>query len=140
MIVVPFNPRHAMAIKLQPKQLEAVGLITPKYADDLARLGPAFAGIDGDCVVFCGGRAELWPGRSIVWALLSKDAGHYMVRMTRIAKILLGMQEGGRLEVVIRSDFEQAHRWAKMLGFQHECHKPRYLPGGLDADEYVRFC
>lgn len=139
--VIPFKPEHAMAIQLQPKQLETVGVIHPADAAELARIGPAFTGVDGDKVIFCGGRAEMWQGRALCWSLLSADAGKHMVRMTRIARRLLDMQEGyGRVEALVREDFEQAHRWVKMLGFKFECRKERYLPGGLNAVEYVRFC
>lgn len=138
MKIVPFAPEHVMGLDLQEWQSEVVSELSPSYAKSLAACGPAYTGIDGDEVIFCGGCAKMWEGRHIVWSMLSKNAGKHMVAMTRAARRLIALQTG-RVEAAIRSDFEQGHRWAKMCGMVFHHHEEKFLPGGLDADVYVRF-
>lgn len=138
MKIVPFEPSHLVGIDLQEWQSEITGELSPGYATSLASAGPAFTGIDGDVVVFCGGCAKMWEGRHIVWSMLSKCSARHLISITRAAKRLIEMQSG-RIEAIIRSDFDQGHRWARMCGLSFHHHEERFLPNGRDADIYVRF-
>jgi hypothetical protein len=110
------------------------------YALELAK-GPAVTGMLAREPLFCFGKQEQWPGRWVVWCLLSVDARAHMLPITRIARRLLGQQLGtGRHEAVIRSDFKQGHRWAELCGMKWHHHEEMFLPGQQDADIYVRFC
>jgi hypothetical protein len=45
----------------------------------------------------------------------------------------------GRLELTVRFDFDEGHRWAKMLGFKVETPvMPFYGPEGEPHSMYVR--
>lgn len=140
MNIIPFTPEHALTIKLQPMQAGSLAAIDPSYAENLARVGQAYSVVEGELVVFCGGIAPIWSGRSMLWALVSDQACKHMLFITRGVKRFIELHQGGRIETIVRSDFKQAHRWAKMLGLNWHHHEERYLPGGLDADIYVRFC
>lgn len=139
--VVPFKKEHALAVKLQPGQSDNVAVIDDAYASDLEKSSRvAMTGIVGDRVVGCGGMVKLWPGRWLMWAILSEDARVHMVRATNICKRMLAMHdEPGRIEMIVKSDFKEAHRWAGLLGFKYHHHEERFLPDGSDADVYVRF-
>jgi hypothetical protein len=122
-------------------QSEISGGITEGYARGLKNAGIAYTGmLDGE-VLFCCGMAKCWEGRWVLWSMLSKKAAKHMLRITRISKRLIELHcnNYGRLEVTVRSDFEQAHRWVKMLGVPFHHHEEKFLPGGHDADIYVRF-
>lgn len=139
MIIVPMKPEHITEIKVQKKQLEIIGCFSIPYAMELMALGPAFAGLRGNEVVGCGGVAKLWEGRYMLWSILSESAGPHMLAIIRATKRLLRTQTG-RVEAVVRSDFTEAHRLVKMCGLRWHHHEEKFLPGGLDADIYVRFC
>lgn len=139
MNVIGFLPEHAMRMKLQPAQAEVMGVLSVEYAQTLARAGKAYSVTAGDDIVFCGGIAQIWPGRSMLWALLSDTAKKHMLFLTRGVRRFVSMQSG-RIETIVRTDFAEAHRWAKMCGLNWHHHEEKFLPGGLDADIYVRFC
>lgn len=134
MNVVTFKAAHSALMRLQSAQYGESTI----DGEILERLGDAFTIMDGDKPVASIGRVTMWPGRYELWAALSEDAGRHMIAITKAAKRLLQLCEG-RLEIMVRSDFEQGHRWAKLLGFKHHHHEERFLPNGADADIYVRF-
>jgi len=138
MNIITFDPSHVLQFNPHAGQIESVGMISVDRASVLAESGPAFTGVDGYDVIGCGGIAEVWEGRYVLWALLSEDSGKHMVKITKMAQRLL-MLFTGRIEVVVRSDFALGHRWAAILGFRHHHHEEKYFPGGLDADVYMRF-
>lgn len=136
MNIVPFEPAHADRIDLQEEQCKIGSEVT---SEELARAGDAFTGMIGDEVLFCAGRVRQWQGRWLLWAMLSKDANKYMLQITRAIRRLIDLAAmDGRLEVIVRSGFEEGHRWAKILGMRYHHHEERFLPDGSDADIYVR--
>ncbi len=139
MNIVPYLSEHAFKIKLQPAQAETMGVLSVEYAETLAKAGPSYSVLDGEEVVFCGGIAGIWPGRSMLWALLSESACRHMLFLTRGVRRFVSLQSG-RVETIVRADFKEAHRWAKLCGLSWHHHEEKFLPGGLDADVYVRFC
>lgn len=94
--------------------------------------------VDGEPVA-CGGTMMQWPGRHQAWMYLNKDSGQHMLLVTRAVRRALD-KVAGRVELTVRSDFEQGHRWAKMLGFTVESPKlEAFGPEGEDHTGYVRF-
>ena len=88
--------------------------------------------------VACGGTMEMWPGRHQVWVYTTPTAGRCMVRISRLAKLIIEPIVG-RIESTVRADFKQGHRWAKMMGFEVEAPLMRgYSPRGEDHVGYVR--
>jgi len=139
MKIISFQPNHILQLSLQEKQQEVSQEVNLEYGRGLLEAGPAVTGMDGDRVVFCGGKARQWEGRYILWAMLSKESSKHMLAATRAAKRFIALQEdGSRLEAIVRSDFDQGHRWAHMLGLKWHHHEEQFLPGGYDADIYVR--
>jgi hypothetical protein len=132
--VIPFRAVHATGMTIQVAQQGEATL----DAVVLEKLGDAFTITVGDRPIASIGRVKMWNGRFELWAMLSDEASAHMFKITRVAQRLLQLCEG-RLEVIVRSDFEQGHRWAKLLGFGFHHHEERFLPNGSDADIYVRF-
>jgi len=83
--------------------------------------------------VACGGVTEVWPGRAQTWAILIKESGRYMTRITRAAKELFDRCSSARIEITVESNFEQGKRWAEILGFKEEAYMRKYFPNGSDA-------
>lgn len=138
--VVPFKAEHAMSITLQPKQRDPMGEVDAQFAAQMEASKPAYTGIIGDCPVFCAGMIKLWHGRWLMWSMLSEEARRHLPRITKIGRRMLAEHnEPGRVEIIVKSDFEESHRWAKILGFELHHHEERFLPDGSDADIYVRF-
>lgn len=91
--------------------------------------------------IFCGGVVQSWPGRYAAWALIRHDAAPHMRFITRRTRELLHWRKG-RIEVTVREDFENGHRWVKLLGFKVE-NPPgilkHYGPEGEAHVSYVMF-
>lgn len=135
MMIVDFDPLHAELIVPQPLQAFEIGATS---ARELASGGPAATLVVDSRVVMCGGIVRQWEGRWILWSLLSADAGKYMVRATRYAQRLIDWRRGDRVEAIVRSDFPQARRWAELVGLKWHHHEEKFLPGGFDAEIFVR--
>ena len=95
---------------------------------------------DGDPVA-CGGTLLQWPGRHQAWMYLNSKTGPHMRFITKAVKA--GMDKlQGRIEMTVRADFAQGHRWARILGFRIE-NEPGILrafgPEGEDHVSYVKF-
>jgi len=96
------------------------------------------AAVDGDPIA-CGGTIQQWPGRHHAWSLMNELTGPHMGFLTKAAKQRLSFAEG-RIELTVRADFAQGHRWAKLLGFQVETPVlVGYGPQGENHVGYVRF-
>lgn len=138
--IVDFKPEHTACIDLQEKQREFIGTPDENYGEALVRGGVAVTGIDEQGrVIFCAGKNRVAGNKWILWGMLSKQARHHMLQITRVGRRLIALQRGyGELYAIVRSDFNEAHRWIKMLGFKPHKSCPGALPGGLNCDIYVK--
>jgi hypothetical protein len=128
MIIVPFEPEHFNLLELQDKQGVFKDLITQyDYGVGLKSGGVAWSMIEEStlCCIGCAGIIDAGFGRGIAWALLSKDAKKHMFRITKeVKKRLVGFK---RIEITV--NFDEAHRWAEMLGFKCEAAMKSYCNG-----------
>lgn len=138
MIVVPFKREHIANMVIQQRQEGMEGLLTDGILKTLES-GQAFTALDGDEVLACSGVIEVTEGRAIAWAYLSRDVGKRMVYVTRKVRDYLDIAPYRRIEMDVDCDFKQAHRWAKMLGFEMEAERRRaFTPDGRDCALYAR--
>lgn len=113
--------------------------ITPEYCAFLVDNSHSGVTVWADDKIICaGGAIEIWNGRAEVWTLIDKDAGPWMLGLTRVVERFVAMMPFHRLETCCEVNWPQAHRWLKMLGFEHERLARKYLPSGRDVDIYVR--
>ena len=134
--VVPFRRWHMAWLHAEG---EAVGgmLVDPGTLQVLEKLNSWTAVVD-DAPVACGGTMLQWPGRHIAWAYLNQKTAPHMLWLTREAKKKL-QRVDGRIEMTVRHDFEQGHRWASILGFKIETPVLQaYGPLGENHVGYVR--
>jgi hypothetical protein len=72
-------------------------------------------------------------------ALISESSGPEFVGIVRAMKRLINLIQDARMEMTVVKDFEQAHRLAKILGFELEAETMRkYGVTGLDYSLYAR--
>lgn len=138
-MIVRFTPDHLQRLLLQPSQaMMQATLADPSYGPSLAAAGPAYSAVDGDEVFACAGLIQQWQGRAIAWALISSEAGRHMLAIHRAVWRALDLHPFRRVETAVASDFEEGHRWARMLGFEREGRMRAYTPDGQDCDLYAR--
>jgi hypothetical protein len=136
-IVRPFEKKHLDVMVHQEAQkglefLETDELFAMLEGED------AYTIFDGDEVLCCAGVVKLNVGRGVAWAYLAADLKHRMVSVTRIVKRYLAIANCHRIEMHVDCDFEEAHRWAKMLGFVMECERMKaFTPDKRDCALYA---
>lgn len=138
--VVPFMPIHLEGVVLHQYMGEWQDYLEdPEYANILMT-GPAYTGIANGKVIICSGVVKVGLHRYAAWALLSEDSKDYMLQITRAVKDFLKENDMPRVETHVLRDFDQGHRWAKMLGFENETPNGmrKYGDNGKTYDLYAR--
>lgn len=141
MRIVKFQASHLAALELQEAQkyfhADCGG---PDYGQALAASPFSFSAVEGKRVIGCAGVHEVWAGRAVAWALLSKDAGPHFRTIHRAAKGFIEQAPWRRIEMMVEGGFAAGHRWAKLLGFACEtpAGMPGYSPTGVDFYLYSR--
>lgn len=139
MRIVPFEPDHLNRILLQPSQAIMQPIMSnPEYGPSLAKAGPAYSLVDGDAVFATAGLIKQWDHRAIAWALISEEAGPHFFMIHKAVRRALTFHNYRRVETSVSCDFEQGHRWARMLGFEREGRMRAFTPDGRDCDLYAR--
>jgi hypothetical protein len=141
MRIVPFRPEHALAVRLQPMQVQEGPPVGQKEAEALASQGRGYSAIGDDGTVYAvAGILPQWEGRAIAWALIAYNAGPHMLRITREIRKFLNGCGFERIEASVDALFPAAARWVEMLGFERETPEPmrRYGPTGRPAYLYAR--
>ena len=141
MKIVKFRAAHLDALQLQDAQTYFHGEFNdPSYGRALEQSQYSFTALDGDKVICCAGMHEVWPGRAVAWALVSKDAGPHLRAIHRATLGFMAQSPWRRIEAMVEGGFEAGHRWIKMLGFV--CETPDamrgYSPSGVDFYLYSR--
>ena len=141
MNIIPFEVDHVVNIKVQPKQeFFRSSIKNPVlFAEAMLRSGPCYSGEEDGKIIFCAGYSDIWPGRSILWCLMSEDAKDHMMAITRTARRAFKLFPRRRVEITVDCDFIEAHRWARLLGFKMECERMKgYDVDGRDCALYAR--
>lgn len=132
MEVVPFKQEHYWAIELQDAQADTRQFSTPESIAGLEQVN-TFTVFENGKIAAIFGWIEIYQTRALMWALIAKTAGTHMTGLTRIAKRLLKGLPYRRIEIEVDCDFEQGHRWAKIMGFSLEV--PRLRSYGLNGGD-----
>lgn len=135
--VVRFKKEHLDKIVLQERQaglefLETTELFSSLETED------SYSVIDGNEVLCCAGVVAMNTGRGVAWAYLANGLKEKMVVVTRSVKRYLNIAPFHRIEMHVDCDFKEAHRWAKMLGFNMECERMiAFTPDKRDCALYA---
>lgn len=135
----PFEASDLLLIDLQPWQVQPEFTIDESYGKWLEENSYcAYSIVHDEKVIGAGGAIEIWPGRAEVWLLLDKSSGKVMSGVHRIVTRFLKALPHHRVETGCEVEWPEAHRWLKMLRFEHERTARKYMPSGRDIDIYVR--
>ena len=139
MIITRFKAAHLEALNLQESQeYFRSEFVNPQYGTQLEASPWAFTGVVDGRVLVCSGVHEVWAGRGVAWALISKDAGQHFFAVHRAVSGFLKQAPLRRIEAMIDAGFAPGVRWAKMLGMQQEGLMRAYSPTGVDYFIYSR--
>jgi hypothetical protein len=136
--VVPFKAEHLAAIHLQELQAHLSDWVTLEQGRALEQSPGYTAFVDGE-PIGAAGVLWIWSGRAMAWAFIAKTTPQNFLKGRRAVKKFLDGCFIKRLEMTVDCEFPNAHRWAKMLGFEMECERMKsYSPDGRDSALYVR--
>lgn len=141
MNIVAFKASHLRDLELQDSQRYFSGeLSSNEYADSLEKAGQAFTALSGTNVIACSGVTEVWTGRAVAWALISKDAGRHMVGIHKAVAGYLSAAKYRRIEAWVDEGFEPGMRWLELLGFTLETPSPMrgFRPDGASCFLFSR--
>lgn len=138
MNILPYKAEHMEALRMQRGQMYCLPYVTPEYAKALESTY-AFTAMEGDQVVAIGGITELWENRGLAWTFIDRRAGKHFVALHKAVSKFLEDCPLRRIEAETPCEFEQGHRWLKMLGFKLEAPRMEaFRVDGGDAALYAR--
>lgn len=131
-----FLPVDLRLMEVQAEQRLGMELMTPEQAQMVAA-AEAYTGWVGDKPVICAGVLPMWEGREIAWAFIADGCSSNFVSIHRAVDRFFRWRRTARIETTVACDFEQGHRWVKLLGF--ECEAPRMRAWGRDGRDYALY-
>ena len=134
----PFEAWHLGSIKLQESQEWVRGFFVG--ADLVSLEGPHAMTVYSDgAPVACGGAIGFGDGRACLWSFMGSNIGpREFVKVHAITKRLIDAMPFRRLEMYVDCDFENGHRWARLLGFDMECERMKsFQANGADSALYA---
>lgn len=140
-VIVPFQPEHLAALRLQGAQAANQAIMTAEHGHQIAgQTGLAYtAMIDGEPIA-CAGVIEIWQGRAYAWAYLSETAlQHFRAVHRAVLSFLAGAAERWpRIEMAVHVNHLAAKRWAFHLGFELAHMARKWTPTGHDVELWER--
>jgi hypothetical protein len=134
-MLIDFEWWHVGAINVQEKQKKYV-----KAEQYIGVMTEAKTYLEDFLPKAAIGMQMQWDGRALVWAIVG-DVSHWPLFHKCVKRELesyIKKMNVRRCEMVTELGFEQAARWAEMLGFKQESIMKKYLPHGADAIMWVR--
>lgn len=119
MMIEPFNISHFYRLDVQPGQRWVASRLDAATLKAIAKT-EAFAAITPERVLCCAGLLRVHDGRAVAWALLGNDIAPFLRGIHRATLRLFRLSGYRRIETTVERDFEQGHRWARLLGFEVE--------------------
>lgn len=137
MIVRPFRVNDLDTYRERAVEIAArPWLSTPGLealeADPLART----IEIDGQPVC-SGGFTDLGNGIALAWAVLTEIDRSTVLAVHRAYHERLAIAPFGMIGTHVAFDFDRAHRWVRLLGFEMDAERPTELAGGKVHVRYI---
>jgi RimJ/RimL family protein N-acetyltransferase len=139
MIIEPFIPAHIPMLKLQQAQAIMQPFIDePGYGEQLAATSEAFSCFVNDEIIAIIGIIPQWENRAVAWGLIGENAGPHFISITKAIHRFIEIANYRRIEAFVDTEFEQGHRWMKIMGFKKEGRMAYFDPNGRDYDLYAK--
>ncbi|WP_282609470.1 hypothetical protein [Pelagibius sp. Alg239-R121] len=138
MKILRFQAGHLDGLILQSAQQDMADYMSRDYGVRLAQAGDAFTAIKDGRVLGCAGVERVWCNRGVAWSLLGRISAYEFLAVHRCVAAFLKGLPLRRVEMTVDSLHAPGHRWASLLGFQHEGTLRAYTPDGRDCDLYAR--
>jgi hypothetical protein len=138
MKIVRFQAGHLEALELQAAQRDMARYLSREYGEKLEQAGVAFSAVKAGRILGCAGVETIWAGRGVAWSLLGCLTPVEFLGVHRRVCRFLEELDMRRIEMTVDTTHEAGHRWAIMLGFQHEGTLKAYTPDGRNCDLYAR--
>lgn len=119
MIVVPFISEHLNGFEVHNWQRSIAEHIKLGFGDMIEDT-VSYTCLHEGKVIFIAGVYDINDHRKIAWALVGKDASPHLLYITKKVREFLDSVSYDRIETLVQFEFEQGHRWARMLGFNNE--------------------
>lgn len=128
--VEKFQLWHLSLLDVQPMQRE-------EQWDEIPPNARLFSLFENDALQAVIGFIRIGPQRCVAVSLLSFRCGKHMLSIVRKMQQCYELFKTQRVEMYVKTDFAQAHRLAKLLGFTREG-TLRKLQNGKDYDIYAK--
>lgn len=117
---------HIRYIAPQPgdEYTKAIWLKHPEYMEALAE-NESWSVWAGPRCIFAAGIMPLGANIGCGWAIIGKDAGPYMLQITKAVRKVFDESEFDRIEFYVDCDFIPGHKWARLLGMTMEAARMR---------------
>lgn len=136
-MMIDFHPFHMRQLKVQDKQKHYMDHLNDETMINFQ--GDLYTYVDGEVQAVVGMQKQ-WSGRAVVFAMIGQVKN--WVAFTRQVKAIMNEHANKhgiiRLELTTECDFEQASRWAQMLGFSKESTMKHYGVDGADHVMWVK--
>ncbi|MEH6358831.1 MAG: hypothetical protein V7745_07565 [Pseudomonadales bacterium] len=138
--LVDFKAEHFKEMDLQEGQRYLSSWVSDAHAKSLEDQNWSYSALDDGVPVCSAGVVEMWQGRGIAWAYVSGIVTpRKFITVHRMIDRFLNGCYLHRIEMTVDCEFDEGHRWAKMLGFDLEAERMvAYRPDGGDCALYAR--
>jgi hypothetical protein len=118
------------------KSEHAVLLASPAYCEAIDNGVGMSAWRDSVCVG-AAGVLPIYNHKACAWAVLSQEAGRYMLPIVRQIRRSMAILPYRRIELTVRADFDQGREFARLIGMRLETPEPMRASGATGEDEYL---
>lgn len=135
-MIIEFHPVHIGMIDVQELQLGSA-----KHLNDelLTNVTNAFTYVEGGQVKASIGLNAMWGSYAVAWALIG-HIDNWVKFHREVSKLLDRLISELKLKrIEMTTEFKQADRWAKMLGFSFVADLPFYGPNEEHTKLWVRY-
>jgi len=142
MIARPLTRSHILHVadRVPLQNQSQLGLVLAAMPGYLVP-GRGLALMDGGDIVAVTGLAPLWDGVAEAWFLPTREVKNKKLRTIRLVRkefdAAIERLKLRRVQAIVRSDFTDAHKLAKFLGFESEGLMRKYGPDGSDYERYA---
>lgn len=137
--VKPFKAEDFLDLDIQALQSYAKKEITVPQLLSVEE-EETYSIFDGEEVLACVGLIEMGPDRAQVWSALSTNIKNRFLKVHNTVKELLAATQHARLEAYVDCDFDNAHKWMRLLGFVCEAPCMKHFRGrDRDCAMYARY-